>query len=451
MLTELLQRFAPAFAAGPTAWPLVSEIDHALSTCATAQNAVETLRSLQPRQYEKLRRVYSPAVAMALTLKILNIFLARYHQRARATQVISRPAGLVIDPSNMCQLACPGCVHSNRSESLGLFLWPKGTLLEDRFTALLKQYGPYAVGVYFCNYGEPLLNLNTPKLIRRSKTYLMWTALSTSLSVKRFDAEDYVQSGLDFMVLSIDGATQKVYEQFRRHGDLELVFNNVRDLVAARRRLRKRTPVLSWNFLAFEHNAHEIGAAGKKARELGVDQFRVVNPFDVTWDDPAIRPAPVRGRVRRLNWSAAQNPPENFNPFPEDLDAAAIGHAFNDPWPGRAAVEGNASQGHTCHWLYKSLSMDAAGRIMPCCGSPRPDADLVFAQFDGAGEDVFNSPKYREARAHFAGANTTSTYCAQCEWDQSDVTIGQAEIRRYFRAAGPTFFDRRSLRILSGW
>jgi MoaA/NifB/PqqE/SkfB family radical SAM enzyme len=116
----------------------------------------------------------------------------------------------VIDPSNTCRLACPGCVHSARSEELKRFDWPDGTLSEYRLSALLRVYGPHAVGVYFCNYGEPLLNLKTPQLIRMAKCYLMSTALSTSLSVRRFDPKAYVESGLDMMALSIDGATQPV-------------------------------------------------------------------------------------------------------------------------------------------------------------------------------------------------------------------------------------------------
>jgi hypothetical protein len=105
--------------------------------------------------------------------------------------VVCARVSILQPASNMCQLACPGCVHSTRNEELKVFDWPNGTLSENRFSALLKLYGPYAIGVYFCNYGEPLLNLNTPKLIRIAKTYLLGTALSTSLSVRRFDAEAY--------------------------------------------------------------------------------------------------------------------------------------------------------------------------------------------------------------------------------------------------------------------
>jgi hypothetical protein len=245
-----------------------------------------------------------------------------------------------------------------------------------------------------------------------------------------------------------------VYERYRRNGSLALVLDNVRRLVEARSRLRRRTPVLSWNFLAFEHNVHEIPLAVRTARRLGVNQFRVVNPFDVRWDDPEVRPAPVKGRVKRLDWLSAFNLPENFNPFPNSVDAETIAHKFERPWDASGASDPPPGPGHTCHWLYKNITMDATGRIMPCCGAPRPDADLVFASFDGNGSDPFNSTKYRQARALLAGSAAPSSgdpYCARCEWDHMNVNIGGPEIRRYFRAASPAFFDRGSLRILSGW
>jgi MoaA/NifB/PqqE/SkfB family radical SAM enzyme len=336
---------------------------------------------------------------------------------------------------------------------LKLFDWRPGTLSEERLSALLKLYGPYAIGMYLCNYGEPLLNLNTPKLIRLAKTYLMGTALSTSLSVRKFDAEAYVESGLDFMILSIDGVTQPVYERFRRQGDLELVFGNVRKLVDAKRKLGKRTPALSWNFLAFEHNAHEIPEARRMARQLGVNQFRVVNPFDVRWDDPEIRPAAVQAGVQKLDWSSIANRPENWNPFPDAVESDTIARAFESPWNVAPADAAPAGSGHTCHWLYKNIVMDATGRILPCCGAPRPDSNMVFATFDGAG-DPFNSEKHRQARAWFsskAPASAADPHCVRCEWDQTTVNIGGPEIRRYLRAADAGFFDRTSLRILSDW
>jgi MoaA/NifB/PqqE/SkfB family radical SAM enzyme len=338
-----------------------------------------------------------------------------------------------------------------------LFDWPNGTLSENRLSALLKRYGPYAIGTLFYNYGEPLLNLNTPKLIRMAKSWLMGTAISTTLSVRRFDAEAYVESGLDFMGLSIDGATQPVYQRFRRNGDLQLVFDNLRKLVDAKRRLGKRYPVLAWNFLAFEHNAHEIPLAARMAHKLGVNLFRVVQPFDVSWDDPEIRPAALEARafgVRKMDWLSITNQSTNWNPFPDSVDSGAILEAYENPWKEEASDDSPPSPGHTCHWLYKNIVMDATGRITPCCGAPRPDINLVFGKFEGNGADPFDSEKYRQARAWFSGdipVSADAPHCTRCEWDHTAVNIGGADIRNYFQSASGAFFDRQSLSMLSGW
>ncbi len=400
--------------------------------------------------YRKLAARCARTNAMALTLKALNICLARHHLQTRAVALLSRPVGLVVDPSNMCRLACPGCVHSESNVAAARFDWANGTLREKVFHLLLERYGAYSIGMNLYNYGEPLLNRSTPKLIRQAKRYLMHTALSTSLSVQHFDAEAYVASGLDCMILSIDGITQQVYQSFRRNGNLELVLENLRRLVDVRRRLRSRTPVLVWNFLGFEHNIHEIGAARRMARRLGVDLFQLVRPFDVSWDDPAIRPAEVQRRLWRFHWL----PLPKYNPRLErDADAGPIEAAFERPWIGEAD-SGNADSGHTCHWLYKNTVVDAAGRVLPCCSSPAPGTNLVFGRADANSADLYNTRLYQAARSFFANGMESSgdaPHCTRCEWNQDKVNIGSEEIWRYFHSADATFFDARSLEMLAGW
>jgi MoaA/NifB/PqqE/SkfB family radical SAM enzyme len=440
-----------------TAFPVLLRVDRELQHCQSTTVAVEILKRAKPDLCARLRPRFPSPLAEALTLKVLNLFLGRYHFKARSTSLLSRPFGLVVDPTNVCQLACPGCVHSNSKQALRLFDWPNGTLSENRLSALLKRYGPHAIGALFYNYGEPLLNLNTPKLIRMAKAWLMGTSISTTLSVRKFDAEAYVESGLDFMGLSIDGATQPVYQRFRRNGDLQLVFDNLRKLVDAKRKLGKRYPVLAWNFLAFEHNAHEIPLAADMARKLGVNLFNVARPFDVSWDDAEIRPAALEAGafgVRRLDRLSTMKQSTNWNPFPESVDGSAILEAYGNPWEEQTAGESPASPGHTCHWLYKNIVMDATGRITPCCGAPRPDINLVFGNFDGNGSDPFDSEKYREARGWFSGkipGAADAPHCTRCEWDHTTVNIGGADIRNYFQSASGAFFDRRSLNMLSGW
>jgi MoaA/NifB/PqqE/SkfB family radical SAM enzyme len=402
----------------------------------------------------------SPTAAKAVTVKLLNLCVAKYHFRMQHTRLQSRPFGLLVDPSNVCNLACPGCVHSAVPKEQKVFIWGTGMLSEDRMTALLDRYGPRAIHVVFCNYGEPAVNPATPKYIRLAKSHLMGAMLSTNLSLERFDAEAYVQSGLDYMSVSIDGATQGVYEKFRKKGRLELVLRNVERLVEAKRRLGKRTPVIAWHLLAFEHNAHEIPAAREMARQLGVDAFRALTPFDVSWDDPHVRVAHVEPVVEEFNPRSQADVAANWNPFPEGLSVAAIKREFEASWASHSE-EARAESGSTCHWLYKSLSMDSNGTIFPCGGAPRPGVDLIFDTFEGArGEDPYNSEKYRLARLSFRDRAAyeeesarvgQNPHCAKCEWSKETANTDRVQIRQYFKSAGGALFSGESLGVLSSW
>jgi organic radical activating enzyme len=210
----------------------------------------------------ELRRCFgdylgSDISAQALTLKVLNLRLTKYEFLNRASRLLCKPFGLLVDPCNGCNLACPGCVHSARARSLNLFQWKSGMLPCDRLDAFFGRYGPRGIQTLFCNYGEPLLNADTPRFIRQAKRYLVRTSISTNMSVPRFDADAYVTSGLDYVILSIDGATQENYARYRQNGDLRLVYRNIRALVKSKAIMRRNTPVICWQYLAFTHNVHE--------------------------------------------------------------------------------------------------------------------------------------------------------------------------------------------------
>ena len=447
---------------------ILAAIDSKIITATPIREILETLDHWQAPLCKSLETSVAPLVATALTVKIQNLFLSKYHFLTRGTSLLSSPYGLIVDPMNACQLACPGCVHSVRSKELKLFEWGPGILSETMFADLMRRYGPYAIEIEFCNYGEPLLNPNTPKLIRLAKTYLMRTMLSTNIGVKHFDPDAYVNSGLDYMTVSIDGATQSIYEKYRRKGDIETVYKNVRSLIEAKKRLGRRTPIVSWQYLAFEHNEHEIDDAIKMAQQLGVDQIIVATPFDVSWDAAEVRPSKAAPRTIQFHSDWVRETIDNWNPFPSELQAEAIEREFASGWRQRLVDDSDAgvpdpaaSARHTCHYLYKNMVMDGRGRVLPCCAAPQPGMDLVFGDAK-SGEDVYNSEKYRLARLSFANpelyqvenaanAPAPGPYCAKCEWNQEKAQIDSDHLMTYFHAVGHHIFDDASRAILSSW
>ena len=392
-----------------------------------------TLDRFQQDAYRSLRLRYpgprEDCFCKVVALKAANAFAADYHFRNRHSVLVSRPLQLQVDPTNVCRLQCPSCLHTANTAWASRFDWPSATLGIGQFDEFCNEFGPFATGIALFRDGEPLLHRGFPEFVTRAKSHLLYTLTSTSLSV-RIDAEALVASGLDRLVAAIDGATAATYSRYRRGGDFDLVMENLRALVRARKAQSSVKPWIVWQFLAFEHNAHEIELAARLSREIGLDQLVVARPHSVEHDDPSIK--------------VADTAPFGTTLFAETPDwctsterAAVMRHAeridslFGESWVHRyATVAGEertppAAQS-TCDWLYYSVTMDAARRVTPCClppmGPPEP-RHLVYAKFNGRNTgEVVNSPdamlarhQCRSGRPAEGELDRPAPYCLSCK------------------------------------
>ena len=349
--------------------------------------------------------------AKLFLLKIANLLIAKYENINRHVTLVSHPVGLLVDPCNGCSLRCPGCVHSGLRDSWD---WPSGLLKEETFRTFIDEHGLFANELYLANYGEPLLNPLTPKFVGLARLYGLPTFSSTSLSIPSQLLDGLVESGLNFLILSIDGASAETYSQYRRNGNFEQVLGNVKLLVETKRRLGSYTPVLHWQFLVFEHNVHEVEKVVDLARKLGVNELALVRPFSVAWDDPAVR-AVESWESKTLIFEHDRSAYlAHLGKLRCCLAEASIDRQFAISWaermssrPVRAAELRKSRRASDlpkpCNWLYKSLTMDAGGRIMPCARPPTKHAtergDLVFARHSSVAH--FNSRMHRLARQMF--------------------------------------------------
>jgi pyruvate-formate lyase-activating enzyme len=412
--------------------PLIAEAEAAIGSESTTSVFIDFADRFQARSFDALRRTYPETTfCKLLALKLTNLAVANFQYRQRHAVLIARPPQLTIDPTNVCQLACPGCVHTDNADYAAAFDWPRKHLsgeLHDRFIA---ELGPFALSGIYYNYGEPLLHRGFPDMVGAAKQWMMFTHTSTNLSMPLPDPEAIVNSGLDRLVLSIDGASASAYQRYRRHGDFDRVIDNVSRLVAARTALGTRTPYLVWQFLSFEHNAHEAREAIALARRLGVDEIHVDTPFSVEFDDPDLRPVtvPERGRHVFRSWDGGWcGAPQRRG---ADTVGGTVDAEFSRTWRERFEAQGAPEEGTRtpapCDWLYQNLTLDGAARVMPCCMAPQKTRRLVFANYGGAAEaiDLVNTPMSVDSRMVFADREAYQRrvaaepivdrpYCADC-------------------------------------
>jgi len=407
------------------------------------------------------------AYGQALLVKISNLLLGKYHYRCRHDFLLSSPFGLIVDPANGCPLHCPGCLHNRAFQNKVHPDWPAGLLEMDRFRCFLREYGPYASVMLFFNWGEPLLNKNTPTFVQMAKSYMLRTSISSNLSVE-FDAEALVLSGLDHLTLSIDGAGPDTYGRYRRGGDFKLVLDNVRKLAAAKKKHDMGTPILSWQFLLFEHNKHEKEAAKKLAHDLGVNEVRFCLPYDVPWDgdlEVARDVVPEVYTVLSDPESVAVQERRMVNNLSPDFQ-----EIFRSGWSGRLAANSDGTlpprTGKTCKWLYSIMVMDALGRILPCCYAPRRDSGLNYV-FSPESQGTFNGEYYRYSRHHFVETSEIcrdggsvprlpdrqrAPYCVACQEKFGQPLINHQHLKFYFTRIGTMAgLSQESIQKIAEW
>lgn len=330
--------------------------------------------------------------------RLLNLYRVRYQYVSGRTAVRGMPVKLTIEPTSACNLQCPGCFTG--IDEVGR---QRGAMSLELYRSLLAELGDYLFELEFYNWGEPLLAKQLPIMIREAHDRGISTTVSTNFSIP-FDAEKaerLVASGLTVLGVSIDGARQESYEQYRVRGELALVLKNCRLITDAKRKLGSRTPRLVWEFHVFEHNHQDVELAQQMARDLDMD----------------------------ICVSKGWNIGAEWNPGGE-------WQFFGKPRPVR------------CPFLWGFAVVNNDGGVSPCCGTFYSEDDMgrvsgEIGRPDGTTfREVWNGERFQAARGFYRRRDGSEEARAHVCHDCPN-TILHEEWREH-RAAGG---DARSFQV----
>jgi MoaA/NifB/PqqE/SkfB family radical SAM enzyme len=322
---------------------------------------------LSPYDIREFFRLPSFAGTKTTPKRLLNLYLVRFQRWRAHNKLLGYPLVLTIEAANACNLGCPHCFTG--AGDVGR---PRGYFPLSLFRRIMDELGDYLFEVELHNWGEPLLNKSIPELIRLASERGIDTTTSTNFSFpfSAERAEALVSSGLSQLGVSLDGARQETYEQYRARGNLDLALNNVRLMVEAKRKLRSTTPRLIWEFHVFEHNMDDVEPAKSMARELGMD-------IDVS-----------KGWVAGPEW--APDGPYKFYQAP--------------------SVDG-------CESLWQRAVINVDGGVAPCCGTFFQEDDYGSVE-NTSFRKVWNNRSFREARRLFSSRQGSeqgkSLICYDC-------------------------------------
>ncbi len=188
------------------------------------------------------------------------------------------PTSISLEPTTSCNLRCPECPSGLRS-----FTRPTGMLTDETYRSIIDELGSSLTYLIFYFQGEPYLNPKFLEQVEYAASKRIYTATSTNAHyLTDVVAKKTVASGLDRLIISIDGTTQETYEQYRIGGKLEKVIEGTKNVVKWKKSLRSKTPHIMFQYLVVKPNEHQLADAQALADELGVDEvaFKTAQIYD---------------------------------------------------------------------------------------------------------------------------------------------------------------------------
>ena len=149
--------------------------------------------------------------------KFWNLIRVEVQVRFGRRLVWGSPYEWEIDTTNICQLKCPLC-HTGK----GTIHRDQGVMDFGLFTSVVDQIKHSCMWLTLYSWGEPFLNLRIHEYIEYAHKQKIATIISSNLNKPLTPemAEQVIRSGLDVLIVSLDGVTQDVYEIYRVTGIL---------------------------------------------------------------------------------------------------------------------------------------------------------------------------------------------------------------------------------------
>lgn len=207
--------------------------------------------------------------------KILNYFKLYYgfHYSRLINKPIQLglPFSISVEPTTSCNLRCPQCPSGLRE-----FTRATGMLEPEFFEKTILQLKRHLHSLTFYFQGEPYLNPDFLKMVKMANDQKIFTSTSTNAHyLNEKNAIDTINSKLNKLIISVDGITQEVYQQYRIGGNIDKVIEGTKEILKQKKLLKSATPHVIWQFVVFKPNEHQVEAVKKLGKELGVDEVKI--------------------------------------------------------------------------------------------------------------------------------------------------------------------------------
>jgi len=219
---------------------------------------------------QDIKHIFS-AISFFKLWNILKLYTSFWISRVFKKSIIwGQPMTLSIEPTTACNLGCPECPSGLKS-----FSRETGNLKNEMNARIISELSKTLIYINFYFQGEPFINKRIFGQIQQATDAGIYTATSTNAHfLTPENCQKIIDSGLKRLIISIDGTTQEVYEQYRKDGSLAKVLEGTKNIVNAKQKNGTSYPNIIFQFLVVKPNEHQIEEVKKLAKEYNVDELR---------------------------------------------------------------------------------------------------------------------------------------------------------------------------------
>lgn len=183
----------------------------------------------------------------------------------------SAPINLDIELAGKCNLACRMCPYGTGAFTEDM----QGMMPRKMAEKLLMEAAQIGVKAIKFNFrGEPGLHKDLEDLIVMAKVLgFVDVFINTNmLAFSEYRLKKLARSGINTLIVSVDGASEETYEYVRVGGDFNKLTKNIRLF----QRYRQPKTKLVIQMVVQDSNRHEID----KLKTMGADEYRLVSVQD---------------------------------------------------------------------------------------------------------------------------------------------------------------------------
>jgi radical SAM protein with 4Fe4S-binding SPASM domain len=246
----------------------------------------------------------------------------------------------------------------------------------EEFARILEAF-PTAKKVELQGIGEVFLNDRVFEVIAEAvqRGVAVHTFSNGSLITPQL-ATRIVESGLQLINFSLDGADEATFRRLRKGGTLARFKRSVRNLLAAKRSLGAEFPTVNLMCVLQQDNLPQVPRMLAIAEELGVENAILTKINAGTRDglDPKLLTDADREAL---------------------LGMAEYDGKVNPVW---AVTPWTTEERMGCYWPRSMAYVTVEGNVTPCCNYYDEREMNLGNVFEQSGEEVWNSDAYRAFR-----------------------------------------------------